>query len=1555
MTRRIIQLIAIAGIAFLAIASIAPAEASGVTVSGKVVSPSGASISGAGGFINLQPEGPVPGSGGNIQSDGTFTITNVQAAQYMVNISYGGTGGYAGPLPYSITVGSTNVNLSNIKLTTPSITGQVTLPNGTPISNGTWVQIRTNDWSFNLGTNTDEFGNFKFGGLADGTFIIEAQPPQDSPYTKGLKTVTYTGTPLTGIVVKLTTPNVTGTIKDPFGDPIVLFEPERINCDMSNQDHTVNENTSTDQNGVFRFPTIPSGSYTIVCRPELLPFTSNVPKTVNVTSGVLLNAGTIKLTIPQVQGVVLAPGGSTPVPNAWVNVHTQDWSVNQGANTDQSGLFRVGGLPAGTYQIDVNPPWGTNYISPEPSTVTVGGSVVNKMLTFINATKFVSGKVTRTNGQAIAGASVNANKEGGSGWANTQTNALGEYELALSGGAWNIMVNPNMAPGAPPADWFFSGPPQRVTFALNQTVENKSLNLKVQNADAAVVGRVVRADGTPLGDANVDVRNQEGIGNNAQVHPDGTFRVNVSAGTYKLFVWTPDNTLNFNELNVTVGEGQTKNVGTLTAKAKLARITGRVVNEQGEGIPNVRLNTWKFEGQGWSNTQSDSNGNFNLAVTEGRWGVNIDQGSNVRYVYGGKPIEVDLQTETAAKNVGTLELTFADATITGFVVDTGGNVVTGFCGWAEARPNTGASDFGFGPGYGASVDCQSGQFTIYVPSSVASTYALAVHTPPNSEFSPQANQNVAVFSNTTSTKNIVLKKNDATVKGKLLDQNGDPIDSCVSPFGWFGDIHFDREGSWRGGEIHPDCTYSVSLLSGDGYHMGYWIDPQNGYMMKPSSPEPINIESGVTTMNITVNKADATVTGRVIDPNGNGVDAWVFGGNWPELGGDGGPKAEDFANELHADTKTDPDGTFTLNVLTGHLYEIGAGLPPESEFMPPDFQRVDMNGQDSASVTLQLERALGTMTGTVRIGGGAGAPVNHGFVHCWEENGGFTGGPVDFGGSYSVNYRAGTWHCGADSFDGETFYQSEEVLITVTDQEELSQDFNLDESLFTVPPAVTTTFDAGTVQTISLENGTRINIPAGALGQSGSNVTVTATPTVDLFRTKTSQPFGVGYDLQALDADNNAITTFNSNVTISFIYTDEQLEALGLTEGGLAAQYFDESSNTYRDPIGIIQDIDNNTITIQTNHFTKFAVVSDEAALGGSLGPADIIATPASQGGPQIILSDENGNMLANFFAYSTALRIGMETVTADVDGDGTKEIITAPGSGAAPQVRVFDKSGHVLSQFFAFPSHLRNGVHVTAADVNGDGKDEIVVSSMAGAGPQVRVFDGDGNVLTQAFVYNTAFQGGVMVTTGDVDGDGDADIVTVPESNGGPEVVVMDGKTGDILTRFNAYASNLRGGYHVTTGDVNGDGKTDIVVVPQAGHGPQVSVFDSNGTSILRFFAFASTFRGGVNVSVGDVDNDGSNDIVVSPQSNAGPQVRTFNSDGTVKAQFFAYAPTLRGSFTSFVADLNGDGTSEIVTAPGAGMGPQVRTFNQNGTALSQFLTHHAGFRGGLNIYPAY
>lgn len=1528
------------------------AEASGVAVTGTIVSPSGAALSAAGGFVNLQPDGPVPGFGEGISSNGSFTIPNVSAGQYSVQVNYGGTDGdYTGPVPFKVTIGSSAVDLGSIKLTVPTITGYVTGPDGITRVANTWVQIRTNDWSFNTGTNADGLGNFKFGGLGNGSYVIEANAPQGSEYSNGKLNVTYSGTALTGQVVRLESPNIMGTIKDPSGNPIDFSGGGWVNCNLFNTDHSQNLNASFDSTtGVFRFGTVPTGTYTLECQVNGVAFTNAVPRSVSVTSGVLLNVGEVRLTTSQIVGTVYAPDGVTPVGNANVQVHTDDWSVSQFGQSGQDGTYRVGGLPNGTYKIEVNAPWGSSaYVSPEASSVTVGSGVVTKNLQFVQATKFLTGRVTKSNGQVVSGANVNANKDGGSGFANAQTDSNGNYELRLSGGSWNVMVNPNMGPGAVPPDWFFSGPPLRATFASNSTVESQTLSFTVEVANASIRGRAVKPDGSPLTNGNVDVRNQEGVGNSSMISPDGSFTVNVKAGTYRVSIFTPDNSMSFSEMSVSVSENQTKDVGTLTGKTKAAKITGRVVKADGTGVPNVYMNAYMQGQPGWSNTQSDSDGNFVLAVTAGRWGVNIDQGRNTKYVYSGPPVDVDVPTESSTINIGNMTLTYADATITGSIVDPAGNVITGLCAWLEARPATSFGPGNFGPGYGGPVNCQSGSFSISVPSSVASTFTLALHTPPNAPYSSLDNQNVAVFANTTSTKNVTVKANDATVQGRLIDQNGNQISSCISSRGWFGDVHFERGGSWRGGEIGPDCSYNISLLSGEGYHLGYFIEPSNGFMMKPPDSTPMTIAAGTTTLNITVNKADATITGRVVDPNGNGVDAFVFAGNWVEF--EGKSDKEDFKNELHSDGKTNPDGSFSLGVLKNHQYEVGVGLPPGSSFISAKFERVDMRTASTANITLRLEKALGAMSGTVKFNG---SPVNMAFVHCWEENGGFTGSPANFGGTYSLNYKAGQWHCGADSFDGTTFYQSEEELVSITSQASIAKDFALKQSDFQVPPPVTTTFDAGSAQVISLNNGTTITIPSGALGNSGSNVTVTATPTVNnLFRMKNAQPFGVGYDLTALDASNNEITTFNSNVTVTFTYTDEQLEKLGLSEDTLLSKYFDETTSTYQSPIGITQDKESNTITIQTNHFTTFVLVSGAVA-GGATGPADIIATPASKGGPQVILADENGKVIANFFAYSSSLRIGVEAVTGDTDGDGTNEIIVAPGPGAGPQVRVFNKSGRLLSQFFAYGSNIRTGIHVTSADTNGDGKDEIITSPMAGAGPQVRVFTGNGALLHQFFAYNKSFRGGMKATTGDVDGDGVSEIITAPDSRAGSEIGIFE-TDGKVIKKFNAYASGVWGGFNVTAADMNGDGNADVIVAPKAGLGPQVSIFNKDGKALWRFFAFASTFRGGVNVSAGDVDGNGSNDIVVSPMSGAGPQVRIFSANGKLKSQFFAYLSSLRGSFSSFTADLDGDGKAEVVVAPGAGMGPQVRVFNQNGRVLSQYFSHHSKFRGGINIFAAY
>ena len=318
--------------------------------------------------------------------------------------------------------------------------------------------------------------------------------------------------------------------------------------------------------------------------------------------------------------------------------------------------------------------------------------------------------------------------------------------------------------------------------------------------------------------------------------------------------------------------------------------------------------------------------------------------------------------------------------------------------------------------------------------------------------------------------------------------------------------------------------------------------------------------------------------------------------------------------------------------------------------------------------------------------------------------------------------------------------------------------------------------------------------------------------------------------------------------------------------------------------------------------------------------------------------------------------------MTGDVDGDGKTEIVTAAGAGAGAQIRVFTMAGQLKKQFFAYDQKLRFGVNLKVADVNGDGSAEIITSLMAGGKPEITVYNGTGKTLKRFMAYAQTFLGGVNITTGDVNGDGSAEIITAPASKGGPEIAVYNG-SGRTLKRFMAYDKRIRGGYNIATGDINGDSSAEIVVSQPAGGTTEIAAFTGTGSTVKRFYAYARNFKGGVNISVGDTNGDGSDEIVTAPASLGGPEIAVYNGKGQTQKRFMAYAKTLRGGYNVFatlngaagvaVADINGDGSAEIVTAPGTGMGPQVRTFNQSGTALKSFFPLAQTFRGGLWIAP--
>ncbi len=302
----------------------------------------------------------------------------------------------------------------------------------------------------------------------------------------------------------------------------------------------------------------------------------------------------------------------------------------------------------------------------------------------------------------------------------------------------------------------------------------------------------------------------------------------------------------------------------------------------------------------------------------------------------------------------------------------------------------------------------------------------------------------------------------------------------------------------------------------------------------------------------------------------------------------------------------------------------------------------------------------------------------------------------------------------------------------------------------------------------------------------------------------------------------------------------------------------------------------------------------------------------------------------------------------------GPARILTGQDSGGLPHVKAFTaKTLSDAGSFFAYAANFTGGVRVAVGDVNGDGGPDLVTGSGPGA-THIKVFAGAGvQEIRSFFAYPISFTGGVFVAAGDVNGDGFADIITGPDQGAAPHVKVFSGATGAEIRSFFAYAISFTGGVRVAAGDVNGDGYADIVTGAGAGGPPHVKVFDGvTGSEIFSFFAYAPNQSGGVFVAGGDVNGDGRADILTGP-GGATSQVKAFSGLlGGEIISFFAYAPAFAGGVRVAAGDLDGDGRAEILTVPGPDAGPQVRIFESlTLTERQSFFAYSRDFTGGVFI----
>jgi hypothetical protein len=168
------------------------------------------------------------------------------------------------------------------------------------------------------------------------------------------------------------------------------------------------------------------------------------------------------------------------------------------------------------------------------------------------------------------------------------------------------------------------------------------------------------------------------------------------------------------------------------------------------------------------------------------------------------------------------------------------------------------------------------------------------------------------------------------------------------------------------------------------------------------------------------------------------------------------------------------------------------------------------------------------------------------------------------------------------------------------------------------------------------------------------------------------------------------------------------------------------------------------------------------------------------------------------------------------------------------------------------------------------------------------------------------------------------------------------------------AYSSAFTGGLSIAADDVNGDGNAEVITGASPGGGPHVRVFNATtGSEIFGFFAYAMTFNGGVTVAAGDANGDGRADILTGAGSGGGPHVRLF--DGVTRneiAGFFAFDVAFLGGVRVAMADVTGDGLSDLIAATGAGIPSRIALLDgPSRIALRQISPFDAGFLGGVYV----
>jgi len=253
------------------------------------------------------------------------------------------------------------------------------------------------------------------------------------------------------------------------------------------------------------------------------------------------------------------------------------------------------------------------------------------------------------------------------------------------------------------------------------------------------------------------------------------------------------------------------------------------------------------------------------------------------------------------------------------------------------------------------------------------------------------------------------------------------------------------------------------------------------------------------------------------------------------------------------------------------------------------------------------------------------------------------------------------------------------------------------------------------------------------------------------------------------------------------------------------------------------------------------------------LRPVDKITNTTFTNGAFLRFYNSKGNPTRNgFFAYDNRFRGGASIYLSE-NNNATLAIIADKN-----QIKIYNND-ILTTSFYPFGANYKDTISLTVNDLNNDGQKEIIVG-MNNNGTDVKIFDLSGK-LQKTFTAFLKNKQGVNVAVGNVNGGGDKEIiVSLAKQKSAAKIFSKDGKA--VSPEFYAFGKNFKGGANIAAGDINGDGKDEIIFGATTGK-PEIRIFNEKTKQVGVFLGGSTKTKNGIKVTTADVDNNSIVEII--------------------------------------------------------------------------------------------